>query len=109
MNPDGSENPAAEDYINVDNYIDYLLVNWFGGNGDWPGNNWYAGRPRGPDSTGFHFFMWDAEWTLFLNSNSGRTGSTDGVCEPYGHLRNSLEFRVRFGDRAHRALFNDGP
>ncbi|MFT5109948.1 MAG: hypothetical protein ACI9UA_005600 [Pseudoalteromonas tetraodonis] len=108
LNPDGSENPVSEDFINIDNYIDYLLVNFYGGNADWPGNNWYAGRARGLDSTGFHFFMWDAEWSLFLNSNSDRTGVNNGVCTPYGHLRNSLEFRTRFGDRAHRALFNGG-
>ena len=52
--------------------------------------------------------MWDAEWSLFLNSGD-RTGSSNGVCAPYGDLRNSLEFRTRFGDRAHRALFNGGP
>ena len=55
-----------------------------------------------------HFFCWDAEWSMFLNSSSDKTGSTSGVAEPYGDLRRSREFRVRFGDRAHRALFNDG-
>jgi hypothetical protein len=109
LNPDGSEDPASEDFINVENYIDYLLINWYGGNSDWPGNNWYAGRARGLGSEGFHFFMWDAEWSLFLNSNNDRTGATNGVCAPYGHLRNSQEFRVLFGDRAHKALFNGGP
>ena len=109
LNPDGSEDPGSEDFINIDNYIDYLLVNFYAGNADWPGNNWYAGRARGADSTGFHFFMWDAEWTLFLNSNNDRTGQSAGVCGPYSDLRNSLEFRTRFGDRAHRALFNGGP
>ncbi|MGI9241708.1 MAG: CotH kinase family protein, partial [Verrucomicrobiales bacterium] len=108
LNPDGSEDPAREDFINIDNYIDYLLVNFYMGNADWPHNNWYAGRARGPDSTGFHFFMWDAEWSLFLNSGSDRTGVDRGVCEPYSHLRKSLEFRMRWADRAHAALFNGG-
>lgn len=31
LRPDGSDDPGMEDYINVDNYIDYLLVNWYGG------------------------------------------------------------------------------
>ena len=37
--PDGGEDPSSEDYINIDNYIDYLLVNFYVGNADWPGNN----------------------------------------------------------------------
>ena len=55
-----------------------------------------------------HFFMWDAETSMLLNSSNDKTGDTSGVCVPYGHLRNSLEFRVRSGDRAYRALFNGG-
>lgn len=118
LNPDGSNNPAKADFIDIDNYIDYLIVNWYMGNNDWPHKNYYHGRERdlldaaprtgSRTSTGTHFFCWDAEWSLFLNSSSDKTGTTSGVAEPYGDLRNSEEFRVRFGDRAHRALFNDG-
>ena len=74
------------------------------GNNDWPFKNYYCGRERGPDSEGFKFFMWDAEWSMFLNSSSDKTGDFRGVAAPQEHLRNSLEYRVRFGDRAHRAL-----
>ncbi len=118
-NPDGTRNPAWASYLNLDNYIDYLLVNWHGGNADWPHRNWYCGRERdildaapltgSRTSAGTHFFMWDAEWSLGLNSSNDKTGDTNGVCAAYGGLRSSLEFRVRFGDRAHRALFNGGP
>jgi hypothetical protein len=118
-NPDGSRNPAWASFLNLDNYIDYLLVNWHGGNADWPHRNWYCGRERdlldpapltgSRTSAGTHFFMWDAEWSLGLNSANDKTGDYNGVCAAYGSLRSSLEFRVRFGDRAHRALFNGGP
>jgi len=117
-NPDGTRNPAWASYLNLDNYIDYLLVNWHGGNADWPHRNWYCGRERdlldaaplkgSRTSAGTHFFMWDAEWSLGLNSSNDKTGDTNGVCAAYGGLRSSLEFRVRFGDRAHRALLNGG-
>ena len=109
-NPDGSDHATAEDYLDVDNYIDYLIVNYYGGNSDWPFKNWYAARRRGPESTGFKFHMWDAEWSLDLRSsiNTDRTGDTRGVAEPYGDLRSSEEFNLRFADRVHRALFNDG-
>lgn len=118
LNPDGTDNPAKADFIDIDNYIDYLIVNWYSGNNDWPHKNYYHGRERdlldpaprtgSRTSIGTHFFSWDAEWSLFLNSSTDKTGTTSGVAEPYGDLRDSEEFRVRFGDRAHRALFNDG-
>jgi hypothetical protein len=104
LNRDGSNNPAWESYLNVDNYIDYLIVNFYGGNNDWPHRNWYAARRRGPDSEGFVFHIWDAEWTLNLHSdvNTNRIGVSEGVAEPYGYLRLSEEFRIRFADRAQK-------
>ncbi len=109
-NPDGTNNPAYETYLDVDNYIDYLLVNFYMGNTDWPQRNWYAARERGPDSTGFKFHMWDAETTMNLggNVNSNRLGVDIEVAQPYSLLRASEDFRLRFADRAQRALFNDG-
>ncbi|MEM9414575.1 MAG: lamin tail domain-containing protein [Planctomycetota bacterium] len=109
-NPDGTHNAAFENYLDAENYIDYLLVNFFGGNSDWPNNNYFMARERGADSTGFKFHIWDFEWTLRIqaNTNDDRTDVDDGVAEPYADLRASEEFRMLFADRAHRALFNGG-
>jgi len=70
-NPDGTDNPAYQDYLDVDSLIDYMLLNIFTGNADWPHRNWYAGRLRaddgvGTEATGFKFFSWDAESALDL-------------------------------------------
>ncbi|MBN1853016.1 MAG: lamin tail domain-containing protein [Pirellulales bacterium] len=110
-NPDGSDHPTAENYLDVDNYIDYLIVNFYTGNVDWPHRNWFTSRQRGPESTGFKFHIWDAEATLGLfgsNINTNRIGASDGAAEPYNDLRSSAEFRLRFADRVQQALFNDG-
>lgn len=114
LNPDGSDNPSYETYLDVNNYIDYLLINFYMGNADWPHRNWWAMRERTPDSTGFKFATWDAETTLGLgfgstNPSVDRLGVSDGAAVPYDRLKSSLEFRVAFGDRVHRAFFNDGP
>jgi hypothetical protein len=55
--------------------------------------------------------MWDAETSLSLGAGVGanRTGANIEVAEPYNYLRSSEEFRLRFADRAHRALFDNGP
>jgi hypothetical protein len=111
LNPDGSDNASFDTYLDASNYVDYLMVNFFMGNNDWPHRNWYADRLRGPDSTGFVFHMWDAETTMLLNSdlNTNRLGVSDGAAQPYSRLKSSLEFRTLFGDRVHRAFFNNGP
>ncbi|MCH8042430.1 MAG: lamin tail domain-containing protein [Planctomycetes bacterium] len=109
-NPDGTPNESIPDYLDVDNMIDYLIVNYYGGNADWPRKNYYVGRDSGPDSTGFKFFMWDAEWSLFLRSNNGASliNNGSGVAAPFQSLRASAEFRLQFADRVHQHLFNGG-
>ncbi|MFV2068356.1 MAG: CotH kinase family protein, partial [Pirellulales bacterium] len=112
-NPDGTNNPDYETLLDVDNYIDYLIANFYGGNSDWPGRNYYMGRLRGPDSTGFKFFSWDAEKVLgheegsFLQMNN--TGANGDVARFYGQLRTNDEFRLRFADRVQKQFFNGGP
>ena len=113
-NPDGTDNPAYEDYLDIDNYIDYLLLNFWGGNNDWVTHNWYAGRLRGPQSTGWKSYSWDAEWTVDMNS--GLTDSSvddnavgDYLIKPYWTLRYNPEFQLRFADRVQKQMFNGGP
>ena len=118
LNPDGSNNEGLADFLNVDNMCDYLLVNWYTGNADWPQRNYYTGRERdlldpvawrgSRISKGTHFFMWDVETSMFLNSDRNRTSEVGKVNTPFGSIRGSKEFQVRMGDRAHRALFNGG-
>ena len=40
-----------------------MLLNFYVGNDDWDGHNWYAGRKREPGA-GYQFFSWDAERSL---------------------------------------------
>ena len=109
--PDGTRSPSTPVWIDPTNFADYLLVNWYAGNSDWPFKNYYGGRAREPDSTGFKFFMWDCEWSLLLQSSpdTDRTNDFSGIAAPQNHLEKSPEYRLRFADRAFRALLNDGP
>ena len=50
----------VHDYLDVDNVIDYLLVNTFAATWDWPLNNWAAARERTPEGR-WRLYMWDAE------------------------------------------------
>jgi len=98
-----------QEWVDVDNLIHYMLANFYGGNGDWDGHNWYSGRFRAPGA-GYKFFSWDAERTLEGVTGSNRTGLAGGDKPSglYAALRQNAEFNVRFGDIAHKHCFNSG-
>jgi hypothetical protein len=110
-NPDGTRNPAYDDLLDVDNYIDYMFSNFWGGTGDWPGHNYYAGCRRPPNATGFKFFNWDSEGAIIIWSdlNANVTNVRDGAAIPYAALRQNPDFCLLFGDHAQKHLFNNGP
>jgi autotransporter-associated beta strand protein len=103
---------AIKQYLDVDQFIDYMLLNFYGSNQDWPDNNWTATRLRAAGA-GYRFFAWDAEMTL-QSPTSNRTNppnsdlTYDNPGMLYTALRQNAEFRLRFADRAHRYLFNGG-
>jgi len=119
---------GVHDYLDVDNYIDYILVNAYSAMGDWPHNNWIASRER--TSLGrWRFHVWDAEGAFgFSERNSSTNMFTEHLTLPssryptasayttnnqyvqaiYTLLKNSPEFRLRMADRAQKHLYNDG-
>ena len=108
----GVTTPAQYDqikqYLDVDNFIDYMILNFYGGNQDWDDHNWYAARKR-EAGAGFKFFSWDAERTLEdVNANQTGVGQADKPSFIYSRLRNYPEFRMRFADRVYEHFFNDG-
>ncbi len=34
------------EFIDPQHFSDYVIVNWYAGNRDWPENNWYVGRRK---------------------------------------------------------------
>jgi hypothetical protein len=100
----GARDPARPVWLALDAYIDYLLLNFWLGNRDWPWQNFYAVRWNHPDSEGWRFLSWDAEWTLALGipTNENRIAENTGCAIPFQLLRTSAEFRLRFADRAER-------
>jgi hypothetical protein len=91
--------------LDVDNFITYVLANWFTANGDWPGKNWYATHRNAPDGK-WRFHSWDAEHTVENNGNGSLGQSPSDL---HRRLANSAEYRTRFADIIHRTFFNGGP
>ncbi|MHC4742163.1 MAG: FN3 associated domain-containing protein, partial [Planctomycetota bacterium] len=109
-NVDGTNNPAYEDLLDIENYIDYMYSNFWSNMTDWPSHNWYGACRLPPNSTGMKFFNWDSErgLTITTNINHDSTGVSAGAGEPYAALRQNSEFCSLFADHIHRHLFNDG-
>ena len=51
-NADDSASPTRENYLDVENLIDYIIVNLYGGNSDWPQKSDWVGRERGTVNSG---------------------------------------------------------
>lgn len=105
-NPDGTRNPAYEVLLDVGNMIDYMILNFYIGNGDWPGRNYWLGRDRTTDQ-GFQFYPWDSETALF-GVGDNNTGVNSAVARPYAAARANADFRMQFADHVYRHFFNGG-
>ena len=50
--------------LDVDNFIDYMIINGYAGNTDWDHHNWYAVYNHVQPERGFRFLCWDSEYIL---------------------------------------------
>ena len=110
---------GVEQYLDLDAFIDYLLLNFHAGNTDWDQNNVRAMRRVNPPGK-YMFFCHDSERTGLnslsggggVNVNSSTKNTARGPTQVHYNLRtqrgSASTYRVRFADRAYKHLFNDG-
>ncbi|MBT7983295.1 MAG: hypothetical protein HN584_12075 [Akkermansiaceae bacterium] len=105
---------AVSEYLDLDSFIDYLLLNFHAGNSDWDQNNVRAMRRVSPPGK-YMFFCHDAERAGF-NAGASSTVSINvttkntvrGPTSIHNDLRKIPAYAIRFADRAHLHLFNGG-
>ncbi|MBX3010386.1 MAG: lamin tail domain-containing protein [Caldilineaceae bacterium] len=110
---DASRYATMLEFIDPIQFSDYVIVNWYAGNGDWPNNNWYANvhYPAGKNL----FWAWDGEDTwnqgaainLGVDYEEGRPFPNVIKLVLLALMENS-DFRLLFADRLYKHLFNDG-
>ena len=108
---------AVEEYLDMDSFIDYLVLNFHAGNTDWDQNNVRAMRQVNPPGK-YMFFCHDAERaglnglsTGNLNINSithSRSGTEHRPTSINAWLTDNPEYALRFADRAYKHMFNGG-
>ena len=116
---------AIQQYLDVDAFADYMILNAYIGNRDWDGHNWRAGRKREPGAP-YLFFPWDSEFAVshvsggvfnsppnfFTTALSTNVTGNNGNRRPTGlqtRLQLNPEYRLRYADRVRAHFFNGGP
>ncbi len=119
LDASGQSSPTLKPLLDIDNLIDYTLLNFYIGNGDGPVNtsvgvpkNFFAIRPR-DGRFGFRFLAHDCEDAMNNVDVTGNisTGNTLLYFNPRWlsqQLAANARYRLRFADRAQRALYNGG-
>ena len=105
---------AVREELDLDAFIDYLLLNYYGGNDDWCNKNYRAAVRLNPPGK-WMFFPHDTERAGYnalrnagLNKDSTAINNTYRPTHVHQALTANAEYRLRFADRAHRYLFNGG-
>ena len=104
----------VQQYLDLDSFIDYLLLNFHAGNNDWDQNNVRAMRQINPPGK-YMFFCHDAERAGFnalssinINIDVTTKNTARGPTSINNALRSNPEYAMRFADRAYRHMFNGG-
>jgi Ca2+-binding RTX toxin-like protein len=110
-------------YLNVKEFADYLIGQWFNGVSDWPNSNYWAGGDTSKQQP-FQFFAWDGEFMIntvdryptiphgpwvspFFTTDPIK--STSPIVKLWNALKQSPEFMAMFAGEVDRNIANDGP
>jgi len=107
-NESGELDDNIQAYLDMDNFIDYMLINFYGGNSDWDHHNWLAYRRIDDPNQGFRFLCWDSELILLGENDNVLSKNNSG--KPTGMLNKLMSnyyFKKRFNHRAH-LMFGEG-
>lgn len=103
-----------DNLLDVENFIDYMLVNWYVGNTDWDHNNWRCMRNRVTPDKGFKYLVWDAE-TAFADVNLNKVSVVSQDKNNHGDpsrmikcLKKNPNFLSVMQERIEKHLTRDG-
>ncbi|MDG2385298.1 MAG: Ig-like domain-containing protein [Pirellulaceae bacterium] len=93
--------------LDINSFIDYMLVNFYGGNGDWDHHNWYASEHKEEGLWRFH--SWDAEKVLEgARDDKTRTNNRNAPTGMHRRLSTHPEYVLMFADRVQQHFHNGG-
>jgi len=107
----------VEDILDIDEFIDYMIVHYYAGNWDWGQDNWYATYNHVDSNGKWRFHSWDQEHSFNTSDspdgndqNSDYTDKNDtyGPTGLHRDLMGSPEYELRFSDRVEELMRNGG-
>jgi hypothetical protein len=98
-----------QDYLDVEDFADYMLLHFYADAEDWPHHNGHAAANAASGDGRFRFFVWDQEIVLDYHGRAAsRIDNNSGVGAVFQKMRMNEEFRLLFADRVHKHCFNGG-
>jgi hypothetical protein len=98
-----------QEFLDVENFADYMLLHFYADAEDWPHHNGYAAANPVSGDGRFRFFVWDQEIVLDYHGRAAsRIDTTGGAGDLFQKMRTSEEFRLLFADRVYRHCFHGG-
>ncbi len=112
-----SQYQDVEQILDIDPFIDYMIIHYYAGNWDWGQDNWFATFNHVDPNGKWRFHAWDQEHAFNTNESPDGHGPTsdyttkNDIYGPTGihiDLMASAEYRLRFSDRVEELMRNGG-
>ncbi|TWT89792.1 CotH protein [Pseudobythopirellula maris] len=123
-----SEYDDVKALLDIDDFINYMVVHYYAGNWDWGQDNWYATYNHVDPEGQWRFHAWDQEHAFPTDDNQvygennfdvgydltakyiGEDEDRDDYAPTQIHfdLMESEEYRLRFADHVERLMTQDG-
>jgi hypothetical protein len=99
----------ALNYIDIENFADYMLLHLYADAEDWPHHNGLAVDNAVSGDGKLRFFVWDQEIVLDYHGRAAqRIDINQGAGALFQKMSTSAEFRLLFADRVQKHCFNNG-
>jgi hypothetical protein len=99
----------ALNYIDIENFADYMLLHLYADAEDWPSHNGLAVANAVSGDGKLRFFVWDQEIVLDYHGRAAqRVDDSSGAGALFQKMRTSPEFRLLFADRVQKHCMNNG-
>ncbi len=108
-NADGTPRANYKALIDMVNFADYMLLNFYGSNTDWDHHNWAAIRSRENPGKGFKFLSWDAEH-MIKEVNRNILSLNNDYCPSriFQQVKENDDFLRLFANRVVKHCYNGG-
>jgi hypothetical protein len=103
--------------LDVPDFMDYMITNYYLGNGDWDHKNWYATHNRFDPEGRWRWHMWDGEHVMAegergwfgRHDNTGYRITDRAPTGLHWDWIQNTEYRMLFADRVHQHFYHNGP